>query len=377
MADQRFSPLTRSFTEIEDHVHEAESFILLKHDFGAFFIAGTLATHNLEGPLFPNGSPFTPFDQEAGWDLIRSKAWRTRQLQSYNLVLCFAKDFERIAAYRRFRGHPIRTVEAELEEAKRITFEEKCIRTLEHLEWLAQKDEILEIPYGTRVKDRQDFAFISNPSVKENGMTYGCQGVQASLVYSWLYDQRLIVCRPETTGGNLVLGPGAYIELDKLKRAQTVIQSAFFVRRYDETRDSFFDALSDAVEKEVGCTIDPVWRYQHNEKIDDLILRRIRESPVIIVEIDNTNFNVGFEAGFAMSMSKPMVAIKRVDRPPNGDRSQLRIQNPFDIATFNTYAYWDAEDSKEQAKNLADLIQTVSERVRIGLAHADLMAGRR
>jgi len=72
-----------------------------------------------------------------------------------------------------------------------------------------------------------------------------------------------------------------------------------------------------------------------------------------------------------------MVAIKRVDRPPNGDRSQLRIQNPFDIATFNTYAYWDAEDSKEQAKNLADLIQTVSERVRIGLAHADLMAGRR
>ena len=109
----------------------------------------------------------------------------------------------------------------------------------------------------------------------------------------------------------------------------------------------------------------PIWDDPHNEKIDERILRLIRECPVVVLDVAHDNFNVGLEAGYALGLNKPIVAIRK--KPPKGSSARVQ-QLPFDISTLYTHTY------TTDAVGKAELIEKLSERILVGLEEAKLKA---
>jgi nucleoside 2-deoxyribosyltransferase len=69
----------------------------------------------------------------------------------------------------------------------------------------------------------------------------------------------------------------------------------------------------------------------HIDRIDDRILSQIQKAPVVIVDLTEENFNVAFEAGYALSQGKPIVWTKQ--------HSEGKLELPFDIQSHNILLY--------------------------------------
>jgi nucleoside 2-deoxyribosyltransferase len=88
----------------------------------------------------------------------------------------------------------------------------------------------------------------------------------------------------------------------------------------------------DPVSNEVQCKIQTVADIPHNERIDDRIMKEICEAAVIVVDLTNHNFNVAFEAGYALALNKPIIWTMKKD-----DTEKLNL--PFDIQSHNILVY--------------------------------------
>src|SRR5262249_2875823 len=148
-----------------------------------------------------------------------------------------------------------------------------------------------------------------------------------------LFDTNCIELRSNKTGPfGFGITPTGYIKVESLRRGKNEsVKRAFFIRRYDEDMDAFFRPILDQVQQRTGCDIRAVWEEAHNEKIDERILRLIRESSLVLLDIAPDRFNVGLEAGYALALRKPMIVIREKQSPWQAP--------PFDIATLNCFDY--------------------------------------
>jgi len=214
---------------------------------------------------------------------------------------------------------------------------------------------------ASEIADGQGRAsFTVGSELGDTGLAYGCDSLTAGLVFQRLHRDEWI--QPVYKGNQFLGWTTAWAgeaELEKLRQRSVNFKQAFFVRPWDEDRDEFFSEVREAVRGRINIAIEAVWDRAHNDQIDERVLRLIRESAAVIVEVDRTRFNVGLEVGHALALGKQIVAIAQ--RPANG----LFIA-PTDLATLHCHLY-DPADPK-------GLAEALSEKLLVAINSAKLMA---
>jgi hypothetical protein len=265
-------------------------------------------------------------------------------------------------------AYNVLSFEREFEEAKALSFAEKASKTLENLydAW-SDSEQALELDFSWALPDGVLY-FEFDPKAPVQWLAYGCDLRQAYLVYRFLFDEGYIRFLVGTKiEGTRYRPNGLEVTASGLQRIEEIrngrdpfVRQVFFVRRYGVELDAVIAPLIEEIER-AACKIRAVWQIVHNRKIDEYVLRLIRESGVILLWVDPDNFNVGLEAGYSLALNKPIVAFRR---KPVANRKTAGQELPFDIRTLNTFEF--EEDKPE------DFTRVISERIRAGFEELKL-----
>ncbi len=337
-----------------------ECYELAKYELADLYVGEELSQQARFNTTYTNQyQVFTVQDANAAWAIIRSKLWRAKRIGSAPISVLTEDEYSTIlqspVTYRHLKGFTMLRFEQQIEEARNLSFLEKCLNTLQNIHQLwTETKRIFVCPY-LGLDSRSEPVF-SVRDGKENGIAYGCDEFEAILVYEYLYNEKYLRKHGDPFQG-LKLSPTGYLQVDDLRRGQaSIIKQAFFIRKYDPELDMFIRPVMDKVKDSTGCEIKAVWEAHHNERIDDRVLRLIRESSLVVVDVASDRFNVGLEVGYALALRKPVVAIR--------EKPQPWVPLPFDISTLNCYDY---ERTKSE-----ELIYVVSERVLAAIEEAKL-----
>jgi hypothetical protein len=220
--------------------------------------------------------------------------------------------------------------------AGQLTLEKKALSTLENLS--VAEGEIgagVDVPYLLTEYPGHPL-WHKGQAPTEVGITHGCSETEAPMAYQLLIRRGLIVVRPPETHDDqsrIYITPEGYTAIDTVTSGtEPILRQVFFVCRFIPELDTLHEEFVKAVGAEIGCQIQRIKDIPHVDRIDDRICQEIRRSTVILVDLTEQNFNVAFEAGYALALNKPIVWIKR--KEPDG------LKMPFDIYTYNCLE-WD------------------------------------
>ncbi|PFK32546.1 nucleoside 2-deoxyribosyltransferase [Bacillus cereus] len=108
-----------------------------------------------------------------------------------------------------------------------------------------------------------------------------------------------------------VKGWNRIAELEKVNGAET--KQVFVAMWFDSEMDSVYkNAIATAV-KEAGYDPIRIDKVEHNNKIDDEIIAKIKQSKFVIADFTGHRGGVYFEAGYAMGLGKPVIWTCRED----------------------------------------------------------------
>lgn len=134
---------------------------------------------------------------------------------------------------------------------------------------------------------------------------------------------------------SMLLTPAGYARVDELQKNTGKGRSVLVAMKFgDETkllREAIRKGVSDA--GYLAIFIDEV---QHNDFITPELLKHIRDSKFVVVDLTHQNNGAYFEEGYAMGLGKPVIQLCK-----NGTTLH------FDIAQKNTIM-WDNEDDIPQ-----------------------------
>lgn len=175
---------------------------------------------------------------------------------------------------------------------------------------------------------------------------HGLSTKQFRFVFDWLREQGYIKVYP----GIIHVTPEGYDYIEQSSRGSAVdSQQLFLVCQFKNVseatfRERFVPAL-DGTPYRIGRISD----HEFNGKVDDEILLKIRSCRAVIVDIEPNNFNVGFEAGYALALGKPIIYTSQ--RKPD-ERFPLSL--PFDVRVQNVIA---DESDEEFVRRLSNRIK--------------------
>ncbi len=145
-------------------------------------------------------------------------------------------------------------------------------------------------------------------------------------------------------------GPEQYLELslsgwnkfEEINKSETVSNKCFVAMSCsDELREIYDNGIKKAVE-ETGYQPIFIEREEHNEKICDLIIAKIRECKFLIADVTGQRQNVYYEAGFAQGLNRDVIWTCRNDEIEKAH---------FDTRQYNHIVWENAEDLKKKLYN--------------------------
>ena len=262
--------------------------------------------------------------------LARSEVWRINKIQNRTalfLTLSTARD----RSYEFDAYTHVLTIEDTVLSAGQLTLEKKAFTTLENLSIEEQEIGLgVDLPYlFLEYPGKPSWGAGQPPN--EVGISYGCTDVEAPMVYQFLMKRGLVEVRhpkAKTENTRVFLTPDAYTKVDELRSgSQTQFQQAFLICRFTEEIDGIYDEVYKLLGDELKCPIQRIKDIHHVDKIDDRICEEIRRANIVVVDLTDENFNVAFEAGFALALNKPIVWVKR--------KEAGGVKLRFDIYTHN------------------------------------------
>ena len=133
--------------------------------------------------------------------------------------------------------------------------------------------------------------------------------------------------------------PDGLSRVDHLQKTGTSCKNAFVAMKFgNETlhlREAIKKGILDA--GYVPVLIDDV---EHNNNISVEILKHIRDSRFLVVDLSHQNNGAYYEAGYARGLEKPVIQLCKKD-----------VKMHFDIAQINTIIWEDEDDIPERLKN--------------------------
>jgi hypothetical protein len=278
--------------------------------------------------------------------LARSEVWRLSRMDAPDPL------FMTLSGSRTVQPDPasrvtILTLEDIEDTSRQLTLERKARRTLQNLVLAEGEMGVgVEVPYLLQEYPGEPLWNAEDPP-EESGVTYGCTSTEAPIVYQLLASENQVMIRePQAMGqgSRVFITPAGYAEADAGSfGAISELHSAFLVCRFIEDLDHLYDAVIRPLGEELKLPVRRIKDIHHIDKIDDRICQEIREATIVMVDLTDQNFNVAFEAGYALALGKAIVWTKK--RETDG------IEMPFDIYTYNCLQ-WDPEDLTEFRENL-------------------------
>ena len=130
---------------------------------------------------------------------------------------------------------------------------------------------------------------------------------------------------------DVVLLPKGYSRIDELLKNTSNGRNAFVAMQFGEDTKSLREAIRKGITDAgyIAILIDEV---QHNDFITPELLKHIRDSKFVVVDLSHQNNGAYLEEGYAMGLGKPVIQLCRKN-------TKLH----FDIAQKNTIK-WETED---------------------------------
>jgi hypothetical protein len=131
-----------------------------------------------------------------------------------------------------------------------------------------------------------------------------------------------------------------YLEKQRtLDRSQS--KDVFIAIKFDESYQSVSDFIANSI-KENGYNAVRVDEQHHTEFIMDYNMRKIKECRFMVAELSSQNLGVYYEAGYAMGIGVPVIAVAKKDR---------KKDIHFDLKQLNTIFYESNERLQEILSN--------------------------
>lgn len=137
----------------------------------------------------------------------------------------------------------------------------------------------------------------------------------------------------------IVLMPSAYARIDEIQRNTANGRNVLVAMKFGDDTKLLREAIRDGIQKAgyIAIFIDEV---QHNDFITPELLKYIRDSRFVVVDLTHENHGAYFEEGYAMGLGKPVIQLCK-------QGTQLH----FDIAQKNTIMWTEENDIPEQLQN--------------------------
>ncbi len=137
----------------------------------------------------------------------------------------------------------------------------------------------------------------------------------------------------------IVLTPEGYTRVDELQKNTVNSRSVFVAMKFGEDTKPLREAIRQGIVDAgyIAVFIDEV---PHNNYITPEILKHIRDSKFVVVDLTHKNNGAYFEEGYAMGLGKPVIQLCK-------SRAKLH----FDIAQKNTIMWKGEDDIPEKLCN--------------------------
>lgn len=232
------------------------------------------------------------------------------------------------------RGHPVH-IDSEIVEAwYPKSFAEKIDQILlylhKHAPHIGQSTHFNpQTLYSFLFIDRYDLMNQQCVSRKDEAIE-----AEARFVIDCLKNQDLIVDYgnlPFAAAQRFTLTPRGYARIDEIQRNTANGRNVLVAMKFGEDTKPLREAIREGIQKAgyIAVFIDEV---QHNDFITPELLKHIRDSKFVVVDLTHKNNGAYFEEGYAMGLGKPVIQLCK-------DGVQLH----FDIAQKNTIM-WETED---------------------------------
>jgi len=123
-----------------------------------------------------------------------------------------------------------------------------------------------------------------------------------------------------------------YARIDELQKYSARGRNVLVAMQFGKETENLREAIRQGV-KDAGYHAIFIDEVQHNDFITPELLKYIRDSKFVVVDLTHKNNGAYFEEGYAMGLGKPVIQLCQKDQALH-----------FDIAQKNTIM-WDVEDS--------------------------------
>lgn len=138
---------------------------------------------------------------------------------------------------------------------------------------------------------------------------------------------------------HIKIAPDGYKRVDELQKYSSYGRSALVAMKFGDDTRPLREAIRAGIEKAgyIAVFIDEV---PHNDFITPELLKHIRDSKFVVVDLSDQNNGAYFEEGYAMGLGKPVIQLCK-------DGVKLH----FDIAQKNTIIWTTEDDIPEKLSN--------------------------
>lgn len=234
-------------------------------------------------------------------------------------------------------GHPIFLSKENVEIWYPKTFAEKIDKILlyldKHIKHVGEEKILTKFKaYGVLFVDRYDYSTGERVERKETA-----QLTQANYMLDYLADRNYIRRNKNANWwGNerevaLSILPDGYARIDELQKNIAGGKNVLVAMKFGDDTKKLRDNIRSGIESAgyIPIFIDEV---QHNDFITPELLKHIKNSKFVVVDLTHQNNGAYFEEGYAMGLGKPVIQLCKKD-----------VSLHFDVAQKNTIM-WDNED---------------------------------
>lgn len=163
---------------------------------------------------------------------------------------------------------------------------------------------------------------------------------EARYILNHLKNCDYIECNPVLLEDSYIqISPEGYARIDVLQKHTANSRNVLVAMKFGDDTRNLREAIRSGI-TEAGYVAIFIDEVQHNEFITPELLKHIRDSKFVVVDLTNQNNGAYFEEGYAMGLGKPVIQLCQKD-------TKLH----FDIAQKNTIIWATEADIPERLTN--------------------------
>lgn len=243
-------------------------------------------------------------------------------------------------------GHPVKLLKENVEAWYPKTFAEKVDQILLYLcsKIKFMGDYILfdkEEMYSSFFVDRFD-----ENSGEYKRLSDECLTTQKDYMQTFLISENYIKTKFTNDGYNewnienpISLTPNGYARVDMLQKDTSNSKNVLVAMKFGEDTSSLREAIRKGI-TDANYNAIFIDEVEHNDFITPELLKHIRDSKFVVVDLTHQNNGAYFEEGYAMGLGKPVIQLCKKD-----------VNLHFDIAQKNTIIWGCEDDIPERLNN--------------------------